>query len=237
MTFKINRLALSCAVAALAVAPAFSSEQVGDINELSLNIIAQAQELPAHQGSTQEVQAAASSPSDSSTETQSASSQGSPSQEVSAPALMAPGTAMQEPTPYAGAMVPMAVGAPIAGSAMPMAPVPYSNMATITQAGPVVSIYEFGAKWCPSCHNLEPVVRKAVDKYKGFAAFTYVDTDSNGKLARQMKIMQIPQVLIYDKQGRMLNRLVGFEQGAQLDLILNNYVQQTMGTAGTSVQQ
>lgn len=98
--------------------------------------------------------------------------------------------------------------------------------ASPAKAGPYVQVYEFGARWCPSCRKLKPIVHETMDNYKGFAQFTYVDTDSNPDLVRQLNILQIPQVIIVDRRGRMLNRLTGYDQGLQLDSILTNYKQQ-----------
>ncbi len=98
--------------------------------------------------------------------------------------------------------------------------------ASPAKAGPYVQVYEFGARWCPSCRKLKPIVHETMENYKGFAQFTYVDTDSNPDLARQLNIQQIPQVIIVDRRGRMLNRLTGYDQGLQLDSILTNYKQQ-----------
>lgn len=99
-------------------------------------------------------------------------------------------------------------------------------IASPAKTGPYVQVYEFGARWCPSCRKLKPIVHETMDNYKGFAQFTYVDTDSNPDLTRQLNIQQIPQVIIVDRRGRMLNRLTGYDQGLQLDSILTNYKQQ-----------
>lgn len=161
--------------------------------------------------------------------------------EVSAPGVIAPQPpAMQTSnyetaeSAYAPAPLPETVTAPQPTKAQIMAAPPAfvtapTQVATASPAsvkGPYVRVYEFGAKWCPSCRKLKPFVHDTMEKYTGFAEFNYVDTDKNPDLVRQLNIMQIPQVIIVDKRGRMLNRLTGYEQGVQLDLILTNYKQQ-----------
>lgn len=96
---------------------------------------------------------------------------------------------------------------------------------------PVVYIYEFGAKWCPSCRKLAPMVEETAAKYEGFAEYIPVNVDKNQELVRQLNVAQIPTVMIVDKRGRMLNRLVGLQQGVQLEQILEHYKAQTIASA------
>ncbi len=95
---------------------------------------------------------------------------------------------------------------------------------------PVVFIYEFTASWCPSCRKLAPVVEKAAAKYGGFVQYTPVDVDKNQELVKQLNVAQIPTLMVIDRRGRMLNRLVGLQQGAQIDTILDHYRQQTIAS-------
>lgn len=88
---------------------------------------------------------------------------------------------------------------------------------------PMLFVYEFSAKWCPSCKMLNPVVEKAARKYAGFARYLHIDVDKNKDVAGQLNIQQIPTVIIVDRNGRVLNRLTGYGQGAQIDIILDHY--------------
>ncbi|MBX9572952.1 MAG: thioredoxin family protein [Candidatus Obscuribacterales bacterium] len=173
----------------------------------------------------------------------------SPNNQVSAAGVIAPQAQAMQSSPYGLAQqqsgyAPMPVPTMQSSEFLPQAnaPAPYSvapqsappataatKMATAVPSelkGPYVRVYEFGARWCPSCRQLKPIVHDTMEKYKGFAEFNYVDTDKNPDLVRQLSIMQIPQVIIVDRRGRMLNRLVGYEHGIQLDPILTNYKQQ-----------
>lgn len=166
--------------------------------------------------------------------------QPAPSQVTAAAGVIAPQAAAVQTPPYATGDSAAYTNAP--ATAMQVAPAPAQappaadmtatavpQVATASankSTGPYVKVYEFGARWCPSCRQLKPVVHDTMEKYKGFGDFTYVDTDRNPDLVRQLNILQIPQVIIVDRRGRMLNRLTGYEQGLQLDAILNNYKQQ-----------
>ncbi len=97
-------------------------------------------------------------------------------------------------------------------------------------SAPIVYVYEFSAKWCPSCKQLAPVVEKTAQKYAGFIQYIPINVDKNQELVKKLNIAQIPTVIVIDRQGRMLNRLIGFQQGTQLDTILDHYKQQTLAS-------
>ena len=97
-------------------------------------------------------------------------------------------------------------------------------------SAPVVYVYEFSAKWCPSCKQLAPVVEKAAQKYAGFVQYIPINVDKNQELVKKLNIAQIPTVMVIDRQGRMLNRLIGLQQGSQIDTILDHYKQQTLAS-------
>lgn len=99
---------------------------------------------------------------------------------------------------------------------------------------PMLYVYEFSAKWCPSCRQLEPIVESTASKFSDFIQYSPVDVDSNQALAQQYSVSQIPTVLVIDRQGRMLNRLVGLQQGSQLDQILQHYKQKALAGSGTT---
>jgi len=104
-------------------------------------------------------------------------------------------------------------------------------------SSPIVYIYEFGASWCPSCRKLAPLVEETAQKYEGFAQYIPVNVDKNQELVKQLNIAQIPTVMVVDKRGRMLNRLVGFQQGVQLEQILQHYKAQTIASLSRKQQQ
>lgn len=98
---------------------------------------------------------------------------------------------------------------------------------------PMLYVYEFSATWCPSCRKLEPITQATAGKYRDFIQFSPVNVDNNQELAQQYSVAQIPTVIVVDRQGRMLNRLVGLQQGEQLDQILNHYKQKALAALAT----
>lgn len=90
---------------------------------------------------------------------------------------------------------------------------------------PSYYVYEFGAKWCPSCRDLAPLVMAVASKYQGFVQVIPVDIDtpSAKQLVQRLGLRAVPTVIISDRQGNQLQTLVGLQQGMKLDKILNDY--------------
>ena len=68
--------------------------------------------------------------------------------------------------------------------------------------GPVVM--EFWATWCPSCKQLEPVLRTAMTKYGKQVQFITIAVSANQsreRVAAWQKINKIPGALLYDRKG------------------------------------
>lgn len=102
------------------------------------------------------------------------------------------------------------------------------------QMQPSLYVYEFSAKWCPSCQKLKPYIERIVANNSDLIKFTAVDVDSpQGKqMVESANIQAIPAVVVTDSQGRPLRVLVGFDQGLQLEGVLNSYRSQIMRNIG-----
>lgn len=143
-------------------------------------------------------------------------------------------------TASAAQNAPLPVSAPNNSAEPSRAETPQTAEAAATDAkfaSPIVYVYEFGANWCPSCRKLAPLVEEVAQKYEGFAQYIPVNVDKNQDLVKQLNIAQIPTVMVVDKRGRMLNRLVGFQQGIQLEQILQHYKAQTIASLSRKQQQ
>ncbi|MBX9689590.1 MAG: thioredoxin family protein [Candidatus Obscuribacterales bacterium] len=123
---------------------------------------------------------------------------------------------------------------PAQSQQMPTQALAPQNTAPLTAQfdSPVLFVYEFSAAWCPSCRKLAPIVEEAAHKYKGFVQYIPVNVDKNQKLVQDLNIAQIPTVMVMDRSGRMLNRLVGLQQGQDIDVILDHYKKESMASMG-----
>lgn len=77
----------------------------------------------------------------------------------------------------------------------------------------------FGAPWCGPCQMMKPMLEKlpasiVLEKFN-------VDTDS--ELAEKYGVMKVPTIILTDKEGTELNRIVGSTTQGRLEQIWNEY--------------
>jgi thioredoxin 1 len=70
-------------------------------------------------------------------------------------------------------------------------------------------IIDFWAPWCGPCQMMGPVFEEISKDYEGKLKFVKVNTENNSNISSQFNITGIP-ALIITKQGKEVNRLVGF---------------------------
>jgi thioredoxin 1 len=149
------------------------------------------------------------------------------------------GNAQAETAPPVAPELRPAIAAPNPAppvASAPAAPVAETAQAQAADTSPILWVYEFSAKWCPSCRKLDPIVEEAAAKYNGFIKFVPINVDKNEALVRKLNVAQIPTVMVVDRSGRTLNRLIGLQQGAQLAEILDHYKTQSVAAAGSGTQ-
>ena len=66
---------------------------------------------------------------------------------------------------------------------------------------------DFWAPWCGPCKMLAPILDEVAEKVTG-VKFGKVNVDAAPELARQYKIMSIPNVCIF-KNGELVDRIIG----------------------------
>lgn len=76
-------------------------------------------------------------------------------------------------------------------------------------------VVDFWAPWCGPCRIVSPVVEELSKDYNGSVRFVKVNTDDNEQSAMQFGIQVLPTLVIF-KDGREVNRLIGFSPKEQL---------------------
>jgi len=76
-------------------------------------------------------------------------------------------------------------------------------------------VVDFWAPWCGPCRIVSPVVEELSKDYNGSIRFVKLNTDDNEQSAMQFGIQVLPTLVIF-KDGREVNRLIGFSPKEQL---------------------
>jgi thiol-disulfide isomerase/thioredoxin len=62
---------------------------------------------------------------------------------------------------------------------------------------------KMGAKWCPHCRSMKPILEKLVVEYKGNATIATIDIDQSPELTKYFEVKEIPDSCV----------IVGIENG------------------------
>jgi thioredoxin 1 len=71
-----------------------------------------------------------------------------------------------------------------------------------------VTLVDFWAPWCGPCRNQNPVIEKIADEVGEAAKICKINVDEHKKAAVQMKIKNIPNIIIF-KDGDAVKQLIG----------------------------
>ncbi|MHB8125141.1 MAG: thioredoxin [Desulfitobacteriaceae bacterium] len=91
----------------------------------------------------------------------------------------------------------------------------------LTSTVPV--LVDFWAPWCSPCRMVAPIVEELADEYVGRVNIGKLNVDENGPVASQFGIMSIPTLGIF-KEGKMVDKVIGFRSKADLVKMLNTHV-------------
>jgi thioredoxin 1 len=76
-------------------------------------------------------------------------------------------------------------------------------------------VVDFWAPWCGPCRMVSPIVEELSREYGDAVRFTKMNSDDNENTVMQYGITSIPTLIIF-KEGREVNRLVGYAPKEQL---------------------
>lgn len=85
-----------------------------------------------------------------------------------------------------------------------------------------VSVVDFWAQWCGPCRMLAPIMDEVSDKIDG-VKFGKVDVDQAPELAKQYKIMSIPNVCVF-KNGELVDRIIGLCDEEELTSVIKKHL-------------
>lgn len=84
-------------------------------------------------------------------------------------------------------------------------------------------LVDFWAPWCGPCKMQIPVIDDLSGELEGKVKFVKVNVDENQLKASEHNVSSIPALILF-KDGKLVERLVGFHQKSQLKSILENHI-------------
>ena len=93
------------------------------------------------------------------------------------------------------------------------------DFATETDEGLV--LIDFWATWCGPCRMQSPVIENLSAEMPN-VHFTKMDVDQNRQVPQEFQIMSIPTLLI-KKDGKVVDKVVGYHSKEQLKQLLEQY--------------
>jgi thioredoxin 1 len=83
-----------------------------------------------------------------------------------------------------------------------------ANYKELLESGKPVVI-DFWAPWCGPCRSIAPIVEELATAYEGRAIIGKYNVDDDTDLGVEYGIRNIPTMLFFDKEGKMVDKHVG----------------------------
>lgn len=89
--------------------------------------------------------------------------------------------------------------------------------------GPVPTLLEFYAPWCPHCQRMMPVVEELKKLYDGRVDIIQIDGDAHEYLMDEYGVRTYPSWVLY-KDGRELWRATGEKTAVEFENVFDRFV-------------
>ena len=83
-----------------------------------------------------------------------------------------------------------------------------TNYKSLLESGKPVVI-DFWAPWCGPCRSIAPIIEELAAAYEGRAIIGKYNVDEGDELSVEYGIRNIPTLLLFDKEGNMVDKHMG----------------------------
>ena len=84
-------------------------------------------------------------------------------------------------------------------------------------------LVDFWAEWCGPCKMIAPVVEEIAAENEGKLKVAKLNVDESKSVPTQFSVVSIPTLIIF-KEGKEVERIVGFKTKKELQAIVDKYV-------------
>jgi len=84
-------------------------------------------------------------------------------------------------------------------------------------------LVDFWAEWCGPCKMIAPVVEEIAAENEGKLKVAKLNVDESKSVPTQFSVVSIPTLIIF-KEGKEVERIVGFRTKKELHAIVDKYV-------------
>ncbi|MFN7709570.1 MAG: thioredoxin [Holosporales bacterium] len=89
-----------------------------------------------------------------------------------------------------------------------------------------VIVIDFWAPWCGPCKQLDPILNRVIESFKGAVKLVKINVDQEPQLAAQFRIQSIPTVVIF-KNGQPVDGFQGLVSESALQQVIERHVDQS----------
>ena len=83
-----------------------------------------------------------------------------------------------------------------------------------------LTLVDFGARWCPPCRKMAPLLQKVTQARADRVMLLALDVDQHPELARQLAVTELPALFLY-RNGQLIWQRVGFMDETALNQLID----------------
>jgi|SaaInlStandDraft_6_1057023.scaffolds.fasta_scaffold81609_2 thioredoxin 1 len=94
---------------------------------------------------------------------------------------------------------------------------------TLVMQSDKLSLIDFWANWCQSCHMLAPTVQAIAEEYGGQIFVGKMDVEANPITPHRYKVRSIPTLLFF-RSGELMKRITGVRSKEEIESIIKAHI-------------